>query len=378
MSRLQDTIRGLGVGLAVAYLFDPQSGRRRRAAARDKVVSGLHGAEYAIETTRRDVTQRAWGVVANIRSGLASSPVSDEVLVERVRARLGESVSRPGAVEVTASDGRVTLAGPVLAGERARLARRIARVRGVRGVEDRLEPQAQDRAPRPGPRWEFLQVQWSPTARLMAGLVGGALGLYGLRRTGLDRAIMTATGGILLVRAMTNMSLRRTFGVGAEGGSTLVQKTLEVAAPVSQVFDVWSGYENFPRFMTRVREVRRTADGHSHWLMAGPGGLPIEWDAVETARERDRLLAWKTLDNAPVAHSGRVRFQETPHGTRVDIRMWYTPPAGAVGHALAGLLGTGPKQAMDQDLARLKSLLEKGQTRGAGERVTRLDVAGPA
>jgi uncharacterized membrane protein len=389
MSRLKDTVRGLGVGLAVAYLFDPERGRRRRATARDKVISGLHTAGGAIETTKRDVNQRARGVWAGLRAGVMSAPVSDAVLAERVRAQLGGSVSRPSAITVTAVEGRIALSGRVRADEHARLVRRVGWVRGVQAVEDRLEPSPDDAspgangpdarlrgAPRRGPRWEFFQVQWSPTARLMAGAAGAVLGLYGLRRSGLDRAIMTATGGTLLARAAANMPLERMFGIGADGRATLVQKTLEVEAPVSAVFEIWSRYEQFPRFMTHVRDVRRTAGGHSHWTVAGPGGLPIEWDAVETAREQDRLLAWRTVDGSPVAHSGRVRFQGTPEGaTRLDIRMWYAPPAGAVGHAVASLIGVGPKHAMDADLVRLKSLLEDGRTSGAGQPVTRQDVA---
>jgi uncharacterized membrane protein len=45
----------------------------------------------------------------------------------------------------------------------------------------------------------------------------------------------------------------------------------------------------------------------------------------------------------------------------VDVRMSYNPPAGAVGHALARLLGSDPKSAMDEDLARVKTTLETGR-----------------
>jgi uncharacterized membrane protein len=261
----------------------------------------------------------------------------------------------------------------------------VRSVRGVRSVENRLRahvepgdtPALQGATPRPGPaRWAFSQKQWSPTARLLAGATGGVLSLYGLRRAGAAGVALAATGATLLARAVTNLDLRRLFGIGAGTTAVLVQKSLNVAAPVSEVFALWSRYENFPRFMANVREVRPAAGGRSHWTVVGPGGVPLEWETVETAREPDRSLAWRTVDSAVIAHSGRVQFQDNGDGTtRIDIRMQYTPPAGSIGHAVASLLGFDPKRAIDEDLVRLKSLLEEGRTRAGGERVTRQELA---
>ena len=51
--------------------------------------------------------------------------------------------------------------------------------------------------------------------------------------------------------------------------------------------------------------------------------------------------------------------------------MSYHPPAGAVGHALATLFGVGPKNALNEDIPRLKSIFEQGKTTAHGETVTR-------
>jgi len=144
-----------------------------------------------------------------------------------------------------------------------------------------------------------------------------------------------------------------------------------VAAPIEEVFDFWSRYENFPRFMAHVREVRRSGEGRARWTVAGPAGVPIEWETEETRREPPGLLAWKTIEGAPVGHAGVVRFDHSPEGTRIHIRMHYNPPAGAVGHALASLLGSDPRRALDEDLVRFKSLLEDGKTSVRGQTVTR-------
>lgn len=183
--------------------------------------------------------------------------------------------------------------------------------------------------------------------------------------------------GGLLLRAITNMELKRLTGIGAGRRAVTLQKMITVHAPVERVFDFWSRYENFPRFMTHVREVRKTSGDRSHWVVAGPAGLPIEWETEVTAHVPNQVLAWRTVPGSIVDHAGIVRFEKTADGgTRVHIRMSYNPPAGALGHAVAALLGGDPKRAMDEDLVRFKSLIEDGKTTAHGDTVDRRELAG--
>jgi len=69
------------------------------------------------------------------------------------------------------------------------------------------------------------------------------------------------------------------------------------------------------------------------------------------------------VPDSQVHHAGFVRFDENRDGsTRVTVQMSYAPPAGTLGHAVAQLFGVDPRQAMHEDLIRLKSLLEEGET----------------
>ncbi len=71
-----------------------------------------------------------------------------------------------------------------------------------------------------------------------------------------------------------------------------------------------------------------------------------------------------------------MRFEPNADGsTRMHILMSYNPPGGALGHVLATIFGSDPKSVMDEDLARMKSLLEIGKTRAHGERITREQVS---
>ena len=122
--------------------------------------------------------------------------------------------------------------------------------------------------------------------------------------------------------------------------------------------------ENLPRFMEHVREVQCTADGLYRWRVAGPAGVPVEWVAEVTADVPNEVLAWKTVPGCLVRSAGIVRFTPDRGGTRLDVRLSYNPPGGALGHAVAHLFGGDPKQQMDDDLLRLKSLLEQGKATG--------------
>jgi uncharacterized membrane protein len=106
-------------------------------------------------------------------------------------------------------------------------------------------------------------------------------------------------------------------------------------------------------------------------VAAGPGGISIHWDAEITEYQQNTLLGWRSVPGSVVKTAGTVRFNRDPEGgTRVTIRMSYSPPAGVLGHAVAYLFGADPKSEIDDDMVRLKSLLEVGKTRAHGHAVT--------
>ncbi|MBI3951096.1 MAG: SRPBCC family protein [Acidobacteria bacterium] len=288
--------------------------------------------------------------------------------MNKVRSQLGGAVSYPSSIEVTVNQGAVTFSGPILAHEVDKLLSRVRKVRGVKDVKNRLEvherpdnvPGLQGGVERRGDQFELLQTHWSPTARLLVGAAGGALTYLGAkRRDPLGIALGTVGTGMLL-RGLTNLEVERLIGLGAGRRAVELQKTINIAAPVERVYEFWSNFENFPRFMTNVREVRVSSGGQSHWVVEGPAGVPVEWDAGITKQQPNRLLAWKSVPGSVIQHAGIVRFDPDNGGTRLDIKMSYNPPAGAVGHSLATLFGSDPKSMMDEDLMRMKTMIETG------------------
>jgi uncharacterized membrane protein len=373
---------GAATGAALMYWLDPLGGRRRRAQLANTLRHVSHQTREAIGLTARDLAHRSGGLVCGAWSRLAHREVSDEVLVERVRSQLGRICSHPGSIEVVARQGHVELRGRILAGELKRVLAGVFRVAGVKDVTNLLTvheekgriPELQGGTP-PSSRFAWLQETWSPTARLFAGLAGLGLVRFGLRHRSSWSLPAGVAGGTLFIRAITNLDLRRLTGIGARQRAIDLDKTIHIAVPVGEVYAFWNEPENFSRFMSHVREVRRVGSGlRYHWEVSGPAGIPFSWEAEVTGAKKDRFLSWRSRPGSIVRQAGIVRFDGEDGGTRIQVRMSYNPPGGAVGHAFARILGVDPKRQMDDDLVRLKSLLEQGKATGATETVTREEL----
>lgn len=359
---------GAALGGAAMYFFDPAKGRRRRALVHDQAVKATTDARHFVDRGRRDLVNRGAAATGRLRSAFRWRRTTDSVLVERVRSRMGHHVTHPGAIDVTVAEGQVTLAGAILAAEHDNLIEQVSRVPGVRDIFDRLDvhetaegiPSLQGGRELHSERRAAVQERWSPGTRLLSGAAGTTLTLYALtRRHRFAGLLALATGAALLARTTTNMPLRRL--AGRDGYRAIdVQKTVQVEVPVSKAFAFLANYENFPRFMRNVLSVEIYPDGRSHWKVAGPAGTHVEWDAITTRTEPDRVIEWSTVAGGTVEHAGAIRFQPSNGGTRIDIDMSYNPPAGALGHAVAMLFGADPDSELDEDLRRLKQVLESG------------------
>lgn len=220
---------GLGLGTGLMFLLDPDRGKRRRALLRDKCVWSARKTGEAAQVTARDIRNRAQGIASSIQSSFNSEPVDNAKLMERVRSKLGRVVSHPHAIDVSAQNGRITLSGPILTEEVPYLLACVNRVSGVNEVVNHLEPhQAADNHPslqggreRQGSRFEFMQENWSPAARFIAGAVGASLAAYGGTRRGALGAGLGTAGLLLLARGVTNTGFSNLWHLGSkqENGS---------------------------------------------------------------------------------------------------------------------------------------------------------------
>jgi uncharacterized membrane protein len=143
-----------------------------------------------------------------------------------------------------------------------------------------------------------------------------------------------------------------------------VHESIEVQAPVEDVFRYWSNFENFSNFMQNVEEVRMTGQDTSHWRVKGPLGKSVEFDARTTEMDPSRGIGWNTTEG-DVMTSGEARFEEVAPGrTRVDVTMNYAdPPGGRVGEAVANIL-SNPEKNLQEDLQNFARIVERGELGG--------------
>ena len=79
-----------------------------------------------------------------------------------------------------------------------------------------------------------------------------------------------------------------------------IEKTIEVDRPVRTVYNQWTQFEEFPRFMDGVKEVKQLDDTHVHWH-AEIFGKDKEWDAEITEQVPDQKIGWKSISgDAPM------------------------------------------------------------------------------
>jgi uncharacterized membrane protein len=140
-----------------------------------------------------------------------------------------------------------------------------------------------------------------------------------------------------------------------------IQKSIEVNRPLTQVYNQWTQFEEFPRFMEGVKEVRQLDDKRLHWV-AEIGGKEKQWTAKIIEQIPDHRIAWQSESGEFT--SGMVAFQGLdPDRTRVTLEISYDPKGFIenAGDALGLVSGR-----IENDLERFKEFIEnRGQETGA-------------
>ena len=140
-----------------------------------------------------------------------------------------------------------------------------------------------------------------------------------------------------------------------------IQKSCEVNRPLHQVYNQWTQFEDFPKFMEGVKEVRQLDDQRLHWV-AEIAGKEKQWTARIAEQIPDHRIAWQSESGEYT--SGIVNFESLdPNRTLVTLEMMYDPKGFVenTGDALGVV-----SRRVSNDLEHFKEFIEnRGQETGA-------------
>jgi uncharacterized membrane protein len=201
---------------------------------------------------------------------------------------------------------------------------------------------------------------------------GALLLLVGASRRSAVGACLAVSSAPLLYRGATGRwpDLLNGYGepdntkTGLSGDRGVhVRESIRLEMPVADVYRFWRRLENLPRFMTYIERVSETSGSRSHWVVSGPAGITVEWDAELINEVENKVLAWRSLPGSDIVTAGSVNFDAARGGrsTQVSIHLQYAPPAGKAGARVASLFGREPSQTIREDLRHFKQLLEAGE-----------------
>ena len=152
-----------------------------------------------------------------------------------------------------------------------------------------------------------------------------------------------------------------------------VQESIDVSVPLSQAYNQWTQFEDFPQFMSGVDAVQQLDDTTVHF-QTSIGGVKRDYDARITSQDPDRQVAWESLDSP--RNAGTVQFTELgPAQTRVDVELSWEPDSAA--EKIGAAVGLDARQ-VGADLQRFKKFIEGRdfETGAWRERVSGGDVEG--
>ena len=203
---------------------------------------------------------------------------------------------------------------------------------------------------------------------------GIGLAAWGLsRRSGTGYAL--AGVGAMLFRRGFNAYCEvydalglNTAGTGSDtrsalGGSAgvIVEEQVTISRSPEELYRFWRNLENLPRFMRHLESVEKITDTLSRWRAKGPAGVTVEWSAEIHNEVPNKLIGWRSLEGSDVVSAGSVNFEPSGSGTRLRVRLQYSPPGGKAGDAIARLVGRDAATEIREDLRRFKQMVEAGE-----------------
>jgi uncharacterized membrane protein len=199
--------------------------------------------------------------------------------------------------------------------------------------------------------------------RIASIALGAGMVTFGLLRRSRAGWGLAITGAGLVYRGLSGTSMvYRALGIDRAGETrgnlgVKIEREVSIEEPAEKLYRFWRDVRNLPTIMANVKSVTVLSDVRSHWVVKGPMGRTLEWDAVIINDKPNELISWRT-EGARVESAGSVHFEARPDGsTLVRVSLQYNPPGGELAHMIFALFGKDPGARIEEDLMRLKESL---------------------
>lgn len=142
---------------------------------------------------------------------------------------------------------------------------------------------------------------------------------------------------------------------------SVIEKSIDLNVAVRTAYNQWTQFEEFPRFMEGIEQVKQIDPKHLYWK-ANIGGRQEEWDAEITEQVPDQRIAWRSQSGAK--NEGVVIFSPVTEGkSKINLRIEYDPQ-GMV-EKTGDMMGI-VSQRVEGNLKRFKNYIEsRGHETGA-------------
>jgi uncharacterized membrane protein len=152
------------------------------------------------------------------------------------------------------------------------------------------------------------------------------------------------------------------FGSSQQSEELKIEQSAVISRPRDELFRFWRNLANLPRFMDHLQSITVLDDRHSHWVVRGPVGVRLEWDAEITHEVENELIAWRSLPGSDLDHRGAVHFSPVHNGgTEVRVILRYRTRGGSAANAISQILGERPADQIVDDLRRFQQVMEAGE-----------------
>ncbi|HKO87542.1 MAG TPA: SRPBCC family protein [Burkholderiales bacterium] len=143
----------------------------------------------------------------------------------------------------------------------------------------------------------------------------------------------------------------------------VLDEAITINANRDDLFLFWQDEQNLQRIAPRVQSIEKLDATRSRWTIAGPKGAPLVWESEITSQIPGREIAWRTTHKNALTHFGKVIFRDATggRGSVIGVHLEYVSPGGALGTAIARMMGQSPQRLVVDTLRNLKQLIEVGE-----------------